>query len=55
MRCCQPCKHLGDVPRDRALWRIDPRTVKPSRIDMPYLPSCVAASADDIWVTVRRG
>lgn len=50
-----PVNIWATVPRDRALWRIDPRTVKPSRIDMPYLPSCVAASADDIWVTVRRG
>ncbi|HZR96492.1 MAG TPA: BTAD domain-containing putative transcriptional regulator [Gaiellaceae bacterium] len=39
--------------RDGTLWRIDPRTNGVKRIRMPYLPTGVAADANDVWVTVR--
>jgi streptogramin lyase len=39
--------------RDGTLWRIDPKTNAVKRIQVPYLPTGVAAGADDIWVTVR--
>ena len=42
------------TPRDRALWRIDPKTNKVKRIPIPYPPIGVAANEGDIWVTVRR-
>jgi class 3 adenylate cyclase/streptogramin lyase len=42
------------TPRDTALWRIDSHTNDVRRIAMPYAPSCVAASANDVWITVRR-
>jgi hypothetical protein len=41
------------TPRDGTLWRIDPKTNAVTRIAMPYLPTGVAADADDVWVTVR--
>ena len=41
------------TPRDNALWRIEPATNALRRIEMPYLPTCVAATSDDVWVTVR--
>lgn len=41
------------TPRDGALWKIDPKTNEVTRITVPYLPTCVAAGEDDIWVTVR--
>ena len=42
------------TPRDRALWRIDPKTNEAKRIPMPYPPTYVDVSEGDIWVTVRR-
>jgi DNA-binding SARP family transcriptional activator/streptogramin lyase len=42
------------TPRDRALWRIDPKTNEVKRIPMPYPPTGVTANEGDIWVTVRR-
>jgi streptogramin lyase len=39
--------------RDGTLWRIDPRTNAVKRIQVPYLPTGVAADANDVWVTVR--
>jgi len=39
--------------RDGTLWRIDPKTNAVTRIDVPYLPTGVAADANDVWVTVR--
>ena len=41
------------TPRDRAVWRIDPKTNRVTRIAMPHLPSGVAANANEVWVTVR--
>jgi streptogramin lyase len=42
------------TPRDGALWRIDPATDAVTRVSMPYLPTGVAATADEVWVTVRE-
>jgi DNA-binding SARP family transcriptional activator/streptogramin lyase len=42
------------TPRDRALWRIDPKTNEAKRIPMPYPPTGVDVNEGDIWVTVRR-
>ena len=42
------------TPRDGALWRIDPKTNAASRVNLPYLPTGVAADANDVWVTVRK-
>jgi DNA-binding SARP family transcriptional activator/sugar lactone lactonase YvrE len=39
--------------RDGTLWRIDPKTNAVKRIELPYLPTGVAADANDVWVTVR--
>jgi streptogramin lyase len=39
--------------RDGTLWRIDPKTNAIKRIEVPYLPTGVAADANDVWVTVR--
>ena len=39
--------------RDGTLWRIDPKTNAVKRIQVPYLPTGVAAEANAIWVTVR--
>jgi hypothetical protein len=41
------------TPRDHALWRIDVKTDAVTRVPMPYLPTCVTATADEVWVTVR--
>jgi class 3 adenylate cyclase/streptogramin lyase len=41
------------TPRDHSLWRIDPETNRVTRIQMPHLPTGVAADADAVWVTVR--
>lgn len=41
------------VPDSRALWRIDPKTNRVTRIAMRYFPWGVAAGDDAIWVTVR--
>ncbi len=41
------------TPEDYALWRIDPRTNKPTRIPLPYPPTGVTADANNVWVTVR--
>jgi len=43
------------TPDDDALWRIDPNTNHVERIALPYPPAGVAADANDVWVTVRRG
>ena len=43
------------VPRDRAVWRIDPRTNRVTRISLPYRPAGVAVDDDNVWVTVRKG
>ena len=42
------------TPRDRALWRIDPKTNEAKRIPMPYPPTGVDVNEGDVWVTVRR-
>ncbi len=42
------------VPKDHALWRIDPRTKRVTRIAIPYFPWGVAAADDEIWVAVRE-
>ena len=41
------------VPYSHALWRIDPRTNRVTRIAIPYYPWGVAAADDEIWVAVR--
>jgi streptogramin lyase len=41
------------TPQDGALWRIDPKTNAVTRVSVPYLPTGVAASANELWVTVR--
>ena len=41
------------VPDSHALWRIDPKTNRVTRIAMPYFPWGVAAGDDEVWVTVR--
>jgi DNA-binding SARP family transcriptional activator/DNA-binding beta-propeller fold protein YncE len=43
------------TPRDHAVWRIDPRTNAVRRIKVPFAPTGVAADANAVWVTVRRG
>jgi DNA-binding SARP family transcriptional activator/streptogramin lyase len=42
------------TPRDRALWRIDPKTNAVTRLRMRYLPTEVAVDANDVWVTLRE-
>ena len=42
------------TPRDGALWRIDPATGAVTRIAIPYLPTGVTATAEEVWVTVRE-
>ena len=42
------------TPRDRSLWRIDPKTDEVMRIPMRYPPTGVTASEGDVWVTVRK-
>jgi DNA-binding SARP family transcriptional activator/streptogramin lyase len=39
--------------RDGTLWRIDEKTNAVTRIAIPYVPTGVAADANDVWVTVR--
>jgi hypothetical protein len=41
------------TPHDGALWRIDPKTSRVTRVNLPYLPTGVAADANDVWLTVR--
>lgn len=41
------------VPRDNAVWRIDPDTDRAKRIVLPYLPTGVAADANNVWVALR--
>lgn len=41
------------MPHGHTLWRIDPRTDAVTRVPIPYLPTGVAAGANDVWVTVR--
>ena len=41
------------LPNDRAVWRIDPETNEPTRIELPAHPWGVAASDDGIWVSLR--
>lgn len=41
------------VPRDGALWRIDPSTNRATRTAVPRHPAGVAVGDDGIWVTIR--
>jgi streptogramin lyase len=41
------------TPHDGALWRINPQTSSVKRVNLPHLPTGVAADANDVWVTVR--
>jgi streptogramin lyase len=41
------------VPDDHAVWRIDPRTNRATRIEIGYYPWGVAVSDDGIWVATR--
>lgn len=43
------------MPRDRALWRVDPRTNRVRRIPLPFEPAGVTVNAGEVWVTVRGG
>ncbi|HSC50405.1 MAG TPA: BTAD domain-containing putative transcriptional regulator [Gaiellaceae bacterium] len=43
------------TPRDHAVWRIDPKTSSVRRISVPFAPTGVAADANAVWVTVRKG
>jgi DNA-binding beta-propeller fold protein YncE len=43
------------TPRDHAVWRIDPKTNSVTRIRVPFAPTGVAADANAVWVTVRKG
>ncbi len=43
------------MPEAGELWRIDPRTSAATRVRLPFLPTGVAADANDVWVTVRKG
>lgn len=41
------------VPDSHAVWRIDPKTNRTTRIGLQYFPWGVAVSDDGIWVAVR--
>jgi DNA-binding SARP family transcriptional activator/streptogramin lyase len=41
------------LPDDHAVWRIDPKTNKTTRIEIGYYPWGVAVSDDGIWVVTR--
>jgi DNA-binding SARP family transcriptional activator len=41
------------VPDDHAVWRIDPRTNRATRIEVGYYPWGVAVGDDGVWVVVR--
>lgn len=41
------------VPDDRAVWRIDPKTNRTTRIGLPYHPWGVAVGDDGIWAVLR--
>jgi DNA-binding SARP family transcriptional activator/streptogramin lyase len=43
------------TPGDHAVWRIDPKTNAVRRVRVPFAPTGVAADANDVWVTVRKG
>ena len=43
------------TPRDHAVWRIDPKTNAVKRIRVPFAPTGIAADANNVWVTVRKG
>jgi streptogramin lyase len=42
------------VPDSHALWRIDTRTNRVTRIPLRYAPWGVAVGGDGVWVAVRR-
>ncbi|MFL5914816.1 MAG: BTAD domain-containing putative transcriptional regulator [Gaiellaceae bacterium] len=42
------------TPGTRSLWRINPKTNEVTRVPLPYLPTGVAADANDVWVTLRQ-
>jgi hypothetical protein len=44
----------GATPTDAGLWRIDTKTSHVTRVSVPYRPTCVAANASGVWVTLRR-
>jgi DNA-binding SARP family transcriptional activator/streptogramin lyase len=41
------------MPEDRAVWRIDPKTNRGTRIGLRYFPWGVAVGDDGIWVALR--
>jgi DNA-binding SARP family transcriptional activator/streptogramin lyase len=41
------------VPDDRAVWRIDPKTNRVTRIGLPYHPWGVAVGDDGVWAVLR--
>jgi DNA-binding SARP family transcriptional activator/streptogramin lyase len=42
------------VPDDRAVWRIDPKTNRTTRIGLPYHPWGVAVGDDGVWAVLRE-
>jgi streptogramin lyase len=41
------------LPDDHAVWRIDPKTNRATRIELGYYPWGVAVSDDGVWVVTR--
>ena len=41
------------VPDDRAVWRIDPKTNRATRIEVGYYPWGIAVGDDGVWVALR--
>jgi hypothetical protein len=41
------------VPDDRAVWRIDPKTRRTTRIGLRYHPWGIAVGDDGVWAVVR--
>ncbi len=41
------------VPDDRAVWRIDPKTNRTTRIRLPYHPWGVAVGNNEVWAVLR--
>ena len=41
------------VPRDHAVFRIDPKTAETTRIPLRYSPWGVAVDGDALWVSMR--
>jgi SARP family transcriptional regulator, regulator of embCAB operon len=42
------------TPSDKAVWRVDLKTSRVTRVPLPYSPAGVAVDTNDVWVTVRQ-